>query len=174
MKAKIKRYSLMVLIGVPLLLYMSLALVYVQEKRAQATADDRVSSSLDLLSRPTPDMAALESDIADMDLAIAEAKGSFDVGSSEAIISSLLDRAQFAGLRVGGVAAKPIATRREDDKSYTVLPISVQATGEITQVLGFINGLDYPSMQVESVSLGMGDGNYSVNLELAVRLTPKE
>ena len=164
----------MILIGLPLLLYLSLALVYLQERSAQTTAFARVRTSLDLLRRPTPDLKAVEADIAQADAAISEARSSFEQESSEALIAGLLDRAERSGLEVVGIAARPVVTRKEDDKSYSVLPISIQALGGTGQVLGFINSLDYPSMQVENVSLSMGEEGYNATLELVVHLTPKE
>lgn len=173
MKGKLQRYGLLVVVGLPLLLYLSLGLVYLEQKRGQSNAFAQVRTSLEALRQPVPDTKDVEAQIAQVDEGINEARGLF-AQESDQLVAGLLEKAQNSGLRAVAVAAKPVVTRKEDTKSYTVLPISIQVVGETGQLMGFLNSLDYPSLQVENASLSQIDEGYNITLELAVRLTPKE
>ena len=176
MKEKLKKYGLAILLGLPLLLYLSLGLVYLEQKRGQSTAFAQVQTSLELLRRPAPDLKGLEAEIAQIETDTEKAKGSFVQESNEALLTGLLDRARRSGLQVVGFAAKPVTTREVEDKSYTVLPLSVQAVGGTGQLLGFLNSLDYPNLEVQNLSLSQteADENCDIKLDIVVHVTPRE
>lgn len=176
MKEKLRKYGLALLLGLPLLLYLSLGLVYLEQKRGQGNALAQVNTSLELLRRPGPDLTGLEAGIAQADKDILQARGLFAQESSDALVAGLLERAQRSGLQVVGIAAKPVTTRKEEDRSYSVLPISVQLAGGTGQLLGFLNSLDYPNLEVQNASLSQGQvkESYNISMDIAVHLTPRE
>ena len=176
MKEKLRRYGLAVLVGLPLLLYLSLGLVYLEQKRGQSNAFAQVQTSLELLRRPTPDLTGLEADIAQAEQGIKQARGSFAIESGEALVAGLLERAQRSGLQMVGITVKPVTTRKEEDGSFSVLPVSVQAAGGTGQLLGFLNSLDYPNLEVQNISLSQAQvkEDYNISLDIVVHLTPRE
>ncbi|HLE02048.1 MAG TPA: hypothetical protein VI877_00990 [Dehalococcoidia bacterium] len=176
MKGKLQRYGLMLLAGLPLLLYFSLGLVYLEQKRGQSNAFAQVRTSLELLRQPTPDLSGLEADILQAEQGIKQARESFAIESGEALVAGLLERAQRSGLQMVGIAVKPVITRKEEGGSFSVLPFSVQAAGTTGQLMGFLNSLDYPNLEVQNLSLSQteADENSDIKLDLAVHVTPRE
>jgi len=164
----------MLLAGIPLLLYLSLGLVYLEQKRGQDDAFAQVQTSLESLRRPAPDLKGLEADTAQAEGGINEAMGLYVQADSDAMVAWLLQKAESSGLQAVGIAAKAIATRKEGDRSYSVQPLSLQAVGTKPQLIGFLNSLDYPSLQVENISLSLGKDGYSITMEIVIHLTPKE
>jgi len=171
---QLPRYGLMFLAGLPLLLYMSLGLVYMQQKKGQTDAFAQVQSSLELLRRPVPDMNGIQDQIDQLDAAIAQEKDLFSQQGSDALVAGLLQKAQAAGLQVSAVSARPVSVHKDDDGSYSVLPITVQAVGSEPQLMGFLNSLDYPNLEVQNVSLSETKDGYAFNLELDFHITAKE
>jgi len=166
----------MLLAGLPLLLYLSLGLVYLEQKRGQSNAFAQVQTSLELLRRPAPDLKALEAVIAQVETDTEKARGLFAQESSDALVAGLLERAERSGLQVVGVAVKPVTTRKEEDRSYSILPISVQLAGGTGQLLGFLNSLDYANLEVQNASLSQSQvmEAYSMSMDIAFHLTPRE
>ena len=176
MKGKLQRYGLMLLAGLPLLLYFSLGLVYLEQKRGQSNAFAQVRTFLELLRQPTPDLKGLEADMARAEQGMEQARDSFAIESGEALVAGLLERAQRSGLQMVGIAVEPVVTRKEEDGSFSVLPVSVQAAGTSGQLLGFLSSLDYPNLEVQNLSLSQteGDENRDIKLDIVVHVTPRE
>ncbi|MFH1483392.1 MAG: hypothetical protein ABIG98_03950, partial [Chloroflexota bacterium] len=83
---------------------------------------------------------------------------------------------QRSGLQMVGIAVKPVITRKEEDGSFSVLPVSVQASGSTGQLMGFLNSLDYPNLEVQNLSLSQteADENCDIKLDIVVHVTPRE
>jgi len=166
-------YGLVLLWAVPLLLLLSLGLVYLKSEaeRRQAQAQTRVASTL--LGRPPQALSGVEAELAQVEKEWQQLQGQFVVGGTDRVVRDLWDRVKQSGLELVGISA-PASLRPEEGKAG--IPITFHLKGEVSQLLVFLKSVDLPNLEVQRVSLvqGLEGKTPEITVGFLLYLPPRE
>ena len=122
-------YGLVLLWAVPLLLLLSLGLVYLKSEaeRRQAQAQTRVASTL--LGRPPQALSGVDAELAQMEKEWQQLQRQFPVEGTDPVVKALVARVRQSQMELMGISA-PASLRPEEGKAG--IPITFHLKGEVT------------------------------------------
>lgn len=151
---KLSRASqLMLMVGIFLILFIPLAVLYQQQPAKRAGLEHELSLLQKALAAPTTKTDAMEMELKHAETELEEIKSTFsDPDLSPEITDSLLDLAEANDIDLTRSKVS-VSTSKIGDTEYQVLTFNIDLRGQVPKFQNFILDLDdsFPTCQVNSV-----------------------
>lgn len=161
---KIKRIftNIPLLIGIFIIIYAALGLVYFQKQAERRDLDLQIIPIRTVLEKPAPNLQELEAELAKAENQLETKWASFP--SSEQgieLYDALVDMAQGNNVKVVSVVASKPVEKEDGGISYTLLPFNLNVQGSQSNILAFVSSLSrgpglLQSSEVKSINISTG------------------
>ncbi len=172
---KSKLLSLTIIIVILILLASTLRNVNsIKESHGIEAISSRITSTRVLIQKARERQSTLESQLASATLLAKEAVLPADLNSG-AVFDTVLKLAQESQVKVGSARAQTATKEKNGKYAYTVLPFTVEATGDTSHLLTFLNKLEtqaFSTLVLNSVTLTAGKTSFTATANFSIYIFP--